>query len=144
MATLNTSAVDAKPIKASSGVHMAMAFGSYTTVSGTTLADGDVINLVKVPKGARVVELKLSSGDCDSNGTPAVIFDVGDTDDADRYIDGSTVGQTGGSLNSNAYDPYHAYTADSYISVTVVTAPATQVNGASIAIAVTYTMDEIF
>ena len=25
-----------------------------------------------------VVELKLSSGDCDSNGTPAVIFDVGD------------------------------------------------------------------
>ena len=57
---------------------------------------------------------------------------------------GSGVGQTGGSLNSNAYDPYHAYTADSYISVTVVTAPATQVNGASIAIAVTYTMDEIF
>lgn len=60
------------------------------------LALNDVIQMIPVAEGERVVDLQLISEDLDTNGTPAIVLDVGDGDDPDRYIDGTTIGQTGG------------------------------------------------
>lgn len=144
MATYKATGVDTNPVKAATGVQFTVAQGVYTTSSGEALADSDVLNMVKLPKGARVIDVILTSADIDSNGSPAVVLDVGDSADADRFIDGSTIGQAGGIERSNTSDPFFTFTADGYINVTVVTAPATQVNDASIKLTVLYTMDEIY
>lgn len=144
MATYKATGVDTKPVKAATGTQFTVAFGEYTTASGSTLAANDVIQMVKVPKGARIVNCKLAAQDLDSAGSPTVILDVGDTDNPDRFIDGSTVGQSGGAIDANAFNPFIAYTSDTYVSVTVSAAPTTQIDGNKIRLLVTYTMDEIY
>jgi hypothetical protein len=60
------------------------------------LAENDIIEMIPVAPGERVVDLILVSEDLDTHVSPTITFDVGDGDDVDRYIDGSTIGQTGG------------------------------------------------
>lgn len=43
----------------------------------TALAVGDIIELGVIPAGCRVAEIVIDSDDLDSNGAPAVAFDVG-------------------------------------------------------------------
>jgi hypothetical protein len=50
--------------------------------------------MVQVFAGETVHDVKVKSSDLD--GGAALVYDVGDGDDVDRYIDGSTVGQAGG------------------------------------------------
>lgn len=59
-----------------------------------SLALNDVIQMIPVFKGERVVDLQLIAEDIDSATT--LVLDVGDGDDTDRYIDGATIGQAGG------------------------------------------------
>lgn len=59
-----------------------------------TLALNDVLEMIPVFKGERVVDLILIAEDIDSATT--LVLDVGDGTDTDRYIDGATIGQTGG------------------------------------------------
>lgn len=67
-----------------------------TYVPSTALVVNDVIQMIPVAEGERVLDVQLITEILDSDGTPAIVLDVGDGDDADRYIDGSTAGQTGG------------------------------------------------
>ena len=64
----------------------------YSALS--TLALNDVIQMIPVAAGERVVDLQLIVEDIDSATT--LVLDVGDGDDTDRYIDGATIGQAGG------------------------------------------------
>jgi hypothetical protein len=50
--------------------------------------------MVQVFAGETVHDVKIKSSDLD--GGAELIYDVGDGDDVDRYIDGSTIGQAGG------------------------------------------------
>jgi hypothetical protein len=67
-----------------------------TYVPATALVVNDVIQMVPVAKGERVLDVQVITEILDSDGTPAIVLDVGDGGDTDRYIDGTTVGQTGG------------------------------------------------
>lgn len=97
------------------------------------LALNDVIQMIPVAAGERVVDLQLISEDLDTNGTPAIVLDVGDGDDTDRYIDGSTIGQTGGmarlgqgvATDAAAIAINRLYAAADTIDVLVQAAPAT-------------------
>lgn len=97
------------------------------------LALNDVIQMIPVAAGERVVDLQLISEDLDTNGTPAIVLDVGDGDDTDRYIDGSTIGQTGGmarlgqgvATDAAAIAVNRLYAAADTIDVLVQVAPAT-------------------
>ena len=111
---------------------------SYTIpATGDGTAANDIIQMVKVPKGAVILDLKVAITDVDTNATPTHVFDVGDGDDVDRFIDGSTKGQGGGlavlgdsvaaAVIDNALG--YAYTADDTIDVKVVTASATKAAG---------------
>ena len=100
------------------------------SVTTAELQLNDVIQMVKVPKGATVLDVILVSTDIDTNGSPAVVLAVGDGDDNDYYVTGSTIGQAGGIVRSNALTAKpKTYTADDTIDVTVTTAAATAATG---------------
>lgn len=97
------------------------------------LALNDVIQMIPVAEGERVVDLQLVSEDLDTNGTPTIVLDVGDGDDTDRYIDGSTIGQAGGHArlgsgidsDAEAIAVNNLYAAADTIDVLVQAGPAT-------------------
>ncbi len=55
----------------------------------------DTINFFYLPAGARVHLAILESTDMDTNGSPSLTINVGDSGDADRLFAASTVAQAG-------------------------------------------------
>lgn len=107
------------------------------------LALNDVVQMVKVPAGAIVSNVVLSTDDLDTNGTPAIVLDVGDGGDTDRYIDGSTVGQAGGTTDSSSLaigGLGYTYTDEDTVDVLVQAAPATGASSGTIKLIVSYTI----
>jgi len=100
-----------------------------TFEAAVQLIINDVIQMVPVQKGIKVVGMRLVTDDLDG-GTTAVL-DVGDGSDTDRFIDGSTIGQAGGSVDflsglvgvTPAAALGYEYTADDTIDVLVQAAP---------------------
>lgn len=111
---------------------------------GVAFALNDVIQMVKVPKGARVFELILTVTDLDTS--TGIVIDVGDGDDPDRYIDGTTIGQTGGTVRLGSgivnNSPAYTYTADDTIDILIqVAATGTAATTGTLTLAVGYTTD---
>lgn len=116
--------------------------------SGDGSAAGDVIQMVKVARGTTVLDVILTCEDLDSNGSPTISLDVGDGGDADRYIDGSNIGTTGGVHRigqgvaaATADGLFYTYTEDDTIDVTIAAAAATKVAG-NITLVVLCTMED--
>jgi hypothetical protein len=101
-----------------------------TFEAAVALVVNDVIQMVPVQAGTKVVGMKLISDDIDS-GTGTVILDVGDDGDTDRFIDGSAVGAAGGSADFlaglvaalPAAAVGYEYAADNTIDILVQVAP---------------------
>lgn len=97
------------------------------------LVEADVIKMLPVAEGERLVDLILVTEDLDTHGTPTITLDVGDGTDVDRYIDGSVIGKTGGvsrlgegiALDASAIAVNKLYTAADTIDVVVSAAVAT-------------------
>jgi len=89
--------------------------------ASTALALNDVIQIVDVFSGETVHDVIIKTDDLDT-GT-ALVLDVGDGSDADYYIDGSTVGQGGGTDEKDANVAPKEYSADDTIDVLVQVAP---------------------
>lgn len=89
--TYQTAAV-ATGIQPRADVGMHSVTGRFT---GTVaLAVNDIIEMVKVPKGATIQEVVLAVSSLDSS--TGVVLDVGLTGvDADIFIDGATIGRSG-------------------------------------------------
>lgn len=121
-------------------VHTGLTVAVATHTVATALTLNDVIEMVKVPALARVVEVVLTAEDLDTGATPAIILEVGDGDDRDRWVDGSNVGQAGGVVRTNvATGVDHTYAADDTVDVLVQTAPQTGATGVKITLVVFYT-----
>lgn len=129
------------------------------SVTGTreiaaALVVSDLIKMVPVPKGAKVLDVVLSTDRLDT-GT-SIELDVGDTDDTDdtdRYIDsaaglvgttatalGVTTGITAARLNNPAGHNYK-FVADGTIDVLVKTAPETGTTTGTITLTVFLAVD---
>lgn len=100
----------------------------------TPLANGDVVKMVPVRKGEQVIDGWLITDDLDADASPTITVDVGDGDDPDRYVDGSTVPRAGGLIQFGSGVAATAaggtafnkvYTADDTIDVTISAAVAT-------------------
>ena len=130
MATVTSSGAGSDDV-ARSDVGITAATETYTfATSGDGTAAGDVIQMIKVPAGARILDVILACDDVDTNGTPTIVLDVGDGGDTDRFIDGSTVGQTGGvSRMNSAVGADYTYTADDTIDIRLDAAAATKAAG---------------
>ena len=105
----------------------------------------DEVELLWVPKGAVIVGATLSGTDMDTNGSPALLFDVGDADDEDRLISASTVGQAGVTLTSAlaAAGHMYKYSTATKIKAFINTASATPAAG-TLKFSITYFVDENF
>lgn len=64
---------------------------------GSTLAANDIIELCTVPAGSRVVPA-LSNAICHADPGTALVLDIGNSADTDRYSDGLTL-SSGGVVN---------------------------------------------
>tara|TARA_Y100000401_G_C8144275_1_gene136399 strand:+ start:57 stop:473 length:417 start_codon:yes stop_codon:yes gene_type:complete len=88
---------------------------------------GDIYQVVDVFAGETVHDVKIKCSDLDSNGSPALVFGVGDGDDTDYYIAASAAGQTGVADEQDADVCPKVYSADDTIDVICEVAPATDV-----------------
>lgn len=92
----------------------------------------DVIEMVKLPAGANLVDLVVQAATLDSGAS--FTFNVGDGGSTSRFVSGSTVGQSAGTqrLNQAQVVP-HQYTAEDTIDIKIGTSPATtQTNNISL------------
>lgn len=103
----------------------------YWEVSITTAAaNGDTFDFGTVPKGFRLLGATLESTDIDTNGTPTVTINVGDSGDADRIFVAATVGQAATLSSAIATTGFgYLYTADTVITGIIPTGPATGATG---------------
>lgn len=78
--------------------------GSILTSQGVTkMASGDIIQLVKVPKGATILDLRLNAAIIDGAGatTASLSWSIGDGNDTARYLASYAVNGTANGVVSN-------------------------------------------
>lgn len=93
---------------------------------GVAFVINDVIQMVKVGPGTTIVSLLFSTDFLDT-GT-AVVTAVGDGDDVDRFIEGSTIGRSSaaGIQAINKHEGHlYTYTAADTIDIKITTAATT-------------------
>lgn len=139
MAILTTSKV-ASTVQPRANLGVNSVTGTYTLTAA--LALNDVIQMVKIPSGATVLDTILSCNDLDTGGAPTITLSVGDGGSTARYLSASTIGQTGGLAHTATHGGHgYAYTADDTIDVLVAAAPATGATTGTVALTVIYTLD---
>lgn len=116
---------------------------AFPGASPPTLNTGDTITMMTVPAGATITGVALDVDKLDTGDTPAIKLDVGDGSVANRFVNQSTVGQTGGYQVPNINGAIgNQYQADTPVLVTVQTGGAGAVQaGAAIRLVVNYSMD---
>lgn len=106
-------------------------------------ADDDV-GLFWVPKGAVPVSCCLRVTDVDTDASPAIVWDVGDSGDEDRLLAAVTTGQAAGRTDEIADAGFlYKYTARTQIRAYVKTAAATGATG-TLKFSLTYFIDDNF
>lgn len=70
------------------------------TVATTDLALNAVMTFGYLPPNAMVTDVVMHTTDLDTGGSPALVFDVGTVANTDLLIDGTTIGQTGGTIRA--------------------------------------------
>ena len=92
------------------------------------LALNDTIALCKLPATHIPVDFILDTDDLDTDGTPAIVVDVGIIGgDVDALISGSTVAQAGGLARMDQIEGRRLAisNSDQLVGITVTTGPAT-------------------
>jgi hypothetical protein len=120
--------------------------GGVNSISATYTITGafvinDVVQMVKVPFGARILYCKVTVPALDSS--TGVVWSLGDGGDDDRYITGATTGRSGAAGVSviNTATSEYTYTADDTIDFKVTTAATgTAATTGDITVDVLYTM----
>jgi hypothetical protein len=121
------------------GLDITSVFATHTLTTGQQ-ETADIVQMVKVPKGATILDVILTSADIDS--ASSAVLAVGDAGAATRFIAGSTIGQAGGVERLNQFAGLnYEYTADDTIDLKVTTAPGTPVEGV-VNLCVIYTMNQ--
>ena len=117
------------------GLSVGLVAVTSTFSMSTTLSAGDVIQMVKVPKGATPVYVALSGA---TTGVGSV--NVGDEVDANRYINNYGVSANAVQVAINTYYTPYTYSADDTIDITVSAASVATVGGAFVLTAI-FAMD---
>ena len=110
--------------------------GSFAT---TTLGLNDTYTFCFIPAGATVVSVGLQFPAMDTNVTPLLTWDLGDTaNSATQYLSANTTGRAAGSVIGTGVPLY--YSADDNLILKVHAAAATGVQG-TIRFAVSFVLD---
>jgi hypothetical protein len=139
MATYKSSKVtNSFPARSNDGENIAFASVSVSSAA----ANGDVVQMFKVPANATIVGAVLRCSDMDTSGSPTVTVDVGDAGDADRLFAASTVARAGGAdVNLALAGLGYKYTEDTLIYATI-NSPATGATG-TVALTLFYVVGQV-
>ena len=126
MATFTSDSVSGNSaFKPFPGGTIGVRYAKYTVAAAPNA--NDVYQMVDVFAGETVHDVKIKSSDLDSNGSPALVFGVGDGSDTDRYMAASAAGQAGTADEMDADVAPVAYTSDDTIDIICEVAPGTDV-----------------
>jgi hypothetical protein len=100
-------------------------------LTGALVVD-DVIQAIPVFAGETVLQVEVRVPELDT-GADAILLDVGDGADDDRFLAADTVGQAGGLVSCGLVLPYQ-YAADDTVDVSVNTAPGTGATSGTITV----------
>lgn len=135
MATF-TSDKTVSTVQARGGIDITSVTGTYTV--SANLAANDIIQMVKVPKGATVQELIVSAS---ASVAATSTGEVGDGGDTDRFVSSGSIGGGAASLSRLNAATGHGYTYTDEdtidIKFTVQTTPTT---GAVLKLTAIYTL----
>lgn len=95
MATYNSPGVTANAPLLSHGLSGNAKVATATVTCSAAPSTSDTLNFFDLPAGARVHMAVLSASDMDTNGTPTLTLNIGDSGSAARLFSASTVGQAG-------------------------------------------------
>lgn len=143
-----TALVDAGLPPPRANINLNSVIGTYTAATGADLDTDDCIQMVKIPKGATILETIVAvraAGLDTSTGCTWSLGDTDSTDDLDRYITVQTVGQSsaGGVVRMNNPAGHgYKFTADGTIDITIVAGASTNVATAVVTLVVIYSMAE--
>jgi hypothetical protein len=114
------------------------------TYTGTAnMVTSDVFQMVKIPKGAVVLDLIVAVTTKTDTGSNTILH-VGDGVDTDRYhVQAAAVDNTTyfGRMNTAASMSQYVYTADDTIDIIVATDPETSTTDFVLSLTVFYTFD---
>lgn len=118
------------------------AFGSYPLTGAASLSTGDVLQMVRVPNGAVILDVKVI---VDQLSGGNYTFNVGDGNLASRFFTSLSSGSTSSIFCLNmvagtAGGMGYSYSAEDTVDITVGTATTATASGV-IRLAVTYTLD---
>ncbi len=103
----------------------------------------DTIAMCPVPKGARILNIELYVDDLDTNVSPTILFDIGDSLSAARFASAVTLPQSGGFMRGIQTKAGFCYqmTQDDVVTIKINTAPATGAATGDIIMRVTCCVD---
>ena len=146
MASTFQSAKAKAGIPARTGLGICSVSGSYTFLAA--LVDEDVIEMVKIPAGATILDWLLDIPATGLDTGTAIVFDLGDGASTGRFATGCVQGRSSagalvrpGSTGSVVGATQYQYTAEDTIDFHVTTAPTTGVAEGILKLTVFYTMD---
>ena len=141
MATTYTADNAAAGKQARAGVGLQSVSSKYTMTAALVI--NDVIKMCKVPAGAVIQDIILSTSDLDTASSPAVTLSVGDGSDTDRFLSASTIGQAGGIARLTPHLGHgYQYAAEDTIDILVAAAPTTSVTDGTLMLTVFYNMND--
>jgi len=107
MATYNSTNIQNKTGIAAGGPagNVNVAYAEVVTTAALTTAD--FLYFFDLPANARVLAATLEATDMDTNGTPTLALNVGDSGSATRFFSASTVGQAGTASVASAVAGLH-------------------------------------
>lgn len=105
-------------------------YGRTVALAAADLVTGNTVGAFMVPKGFVATSIIAVASDMDSNGSPALTLSVGDSGSGTRFLNASTIGQTGATTSTIASTGLlYEFTADTEILVTTTLQPGTAVAG---------------
>jgi len=146
MASTFQSAKAKTGIPARAGLGICSVSGSYTFLAA--LVDEDIIEMVKIPAGATILDWILDIPATGLDTGTAIVWALGDGTTEARYVTGAVQGRSSagalvrpGSTGSVVGSSQFKYTAEDTIDFKVKTAPTTGVAEGTMKLTVFYTMD---
>ncbi len=138
MATLKSSKIDNQSPRE---VHAGVVTETAEYTGSASFSAGDVVQMVQVPKGAKVLEVTIS-GNQWTSGSADAAYIVGDGNDVDRYMTTASVSSVViarmGAVTGHNYE----YTADDTVDVTINAQGSSATTAPIIRLSVTYAVDQ--
>jgi hypothetical protein len=124
-------------VPAKTAIEKCTAIGRLTV--GTGLAAADILEMVPVPKGARITDISIHAS-ASLGGT--LTASIGDGAAAARFAAAAAFGQGAAGLNRLSAGLGHQYTANDTVDIVVATA-ATPTTGTVVTCVVEYIMGDV-